>query len=123
MPLDALDLTDVVDQRGARRTRSHRRGRTPYADGPPGAGESILAAQPLRLLLPLAYSSIRREVIHITSNESAISQKALANLAGLDRSHMGKIECGKRNVSILNVIRISAVLNVPSSELFRLARF
>ncbi|WP_279613381.1 helix-turn-helix transcriptional regulator [Burkholderia sp. BCC0405] len=112
----------MLDQRDARRARSRRRGRTPYADGPPSAGESIPAAQPLKLLLPLAYSSIRREAIHITSNERAISQKALANLTGLDRSQMRKIECGERNVSILNVIRISAVLNVPPSELFRLAR-
>lgn len=40
-----------------------------------------------------------------------LSQEALADAAGIDRSHMGKIERGQRNVTILNVIRIAGALD------------
>ena len=40
--------------------------------------------------------------------ERKLSQEALADAAGIDRSHMGKIERGERNVSVLNVARVSA---------------
>lgn len=50
--------------------------------------------------------------------ELGISQEALADAAGLDRAHMGKIERGERNVTILNLIRIAAALNdLPSNLL------
>lgn len=59
--------------------------------------------------------------IRVARKERAISQEALADLAGLDRSHMGKIERGERNVSIVNVIRISAALDMSPSELLQRA--
>lgn len=48
-----------------------------------------------------------------------LSQEALADLAEIDRSHMGKIERGERNVSLLNVIRIAHALSVKPSDLLR----
>lgn len=50
--------------------------------------------------------------------ERGLSQEALADLAGLDRSHMGRIERGERNVTILNIFRVSAALGCATSELF-----
>lgn len=47
-----------------------------------------------------------------------ISQEALADMAGIDRSHMGKIERGERNVTILNVRRVAAALGSSMAELF-----
>lgn len=47
----------------------------------------------------------------------SLSQEALADAAGIDRSHMGKIERGERNVTILNVIRIAAALGTKPSEM------
>ena len=38
-----------------------------------------------------------------------MSQEALADAAGMDRSHMGKIERGERNVTLLNVAKIAAL--------------
>lgn len=52
-----------------------------------------------------------------------LSQEALADAAGIDRSHMGKIERGERNVTILNVARIAAALNAQPSQLLREAGF
>jgi len=48
-----------------------------------------------------------------------LSQEALADAAGIDRSHMGKIERGERNVTLLNVLRIAAALNGSAADLLR----
>jgi transcriptional regulator with XRE-family HTH domain len=46
-----------------------------------------------------------------------LSQEALADRAEIDRSHMGKIERGERNVTLLNVLRIAQALGCKPSEL------
>lgn len=51
-----------------------------------------------------------------------LSQEALADAAGIDRSHMGKIERGERNVTLLNVIKIATALNDLPSDLLREAK-
>lgn len=50
-----------------------------------------------------------------------MSQEALADAAGIDRSHMGKIERGERNVTLLNVLRIAAAINQRPSEMLAAA--
>lgn len=50
-----------------------------------------------------------------------LTQEALADAAGIDRSHMGKIERGERNVTILNVARIAAALDAKPSEILQAA--
>ncbi|MEM5290678.1 helix-turn-helix domain-containing protein [Paraburkholderia sabiae] len=50
-----------------------------------------------------------------------ISQEELAYICGIDRSHMGKIERGERNVTILNLLRIANALNCKPSRLLRIA--
>lgn len=52
-----------------------------------------------------------------------LSQEALSNLAGIDRSHMGKIERGERNVTSLNIEKIAAVLQTSPSKLLADAGF
>lgn len=49
--------------------------------------------------------------------ELALSQEALADYAGVDRSHMGKIERGERNVTFLNIQKIAKALQWRPSEL------
>jgi len=46
-----------------------------------------------------------------------LSQEALADLAQIDRSHMGKIERGERNVTFLNILRIAKAIQCKPSEL------
>ncbi|TCK90840.1 helix-turn-helix protein [Paraburkholderia sp. BL9I2N2] len=48
---------------------------------------------------------------------SAGFQEGLALATGIDRSHMGKIERGERNLTILNLIRIAQALRRTPSEL------
>ena len=57
------------------------------------------------------------EAIRAARLERGLSQEALADAAGIDRSHMGKIERGERNVSVLNVARVSAALNLSVAAL------
>ena len=47
----------------------------------------------------------------------AMSQEALADAAGIDRSHMGKIERGERNVTFLNIKRIAKAIGCKPSDL------
>ena len=55
--------------------------------------------------------------------ERGLSQEALADAAGIDRSHMGKIERGERNVTVLNIKRIGGALGIPVSQVFVLAGY
>lgn len=50
--------------------------------------------------------------------ERGISQEALADEAGLDRSYVSGIERGVRNVSVLNLFKIAAALKRPVGTLF-----
>jgi transcriptional regulator with XRE-family HTH domain len=52
-------------------------------------------------------------------DRGGISQEALADAAGIDRSHMGKIERGQMNVTLLNLVKIAAALDGLPSELLR----
>ncbi|MCK4870021.1 MAG: helix-turn-helix transcriptional regulator [Gammaproteobacteria bacterium] len=47
-----------------------------------------------------------------------LSQEAFADTIGLDRSYMGGIERGERNIASMNLIRIAKGLNVEVGELF-----
>lgn len=52
---------------------------------------------------------------------SGMSQEALADAAGIDRSHMGKIERGERNVTLLNITKVADALERKLSDLLVLA--
>jgi transcriptional regulator with XRE-family HTH domain len=47
-----------------------------------------------------------------------LSQEAFADQCGLDRTYVGGIERGERNVAVLNLARIAESLGVSISELF-----
>lgn len=59
--------------------------------------------------------------IRTVRRNKGISQEQLAYMAEIDRSHMGKIERGERNVSVLNLIRICTALQTRTSELLAAA--
>ena len=46
-----------------------------------------------------------------------LSQEKLAELAGLDRTYVSSVERGKRNVSILNIVKFANALAVSPSSL------
>ena len=51
--------------------------------------------------------------------EQGLSQEALAGLCGLDRTYIGGIERGERNISLRNIQIVGKALDVSISELMK----
>jgi len=49
--------------------------------------------------------------------QRGISQEDLADLADLHRNYISQIECGRRNLSLLNILKIARALKLPASKL------
>jgi len=47
-----------------------------------------------------------------------VSQEEFADICGLDRTYVGGIERGERNVSLMNLAKIAKALKVSLAELF-----
>jgi transcriptional regulator with XRE-family HTH domain len=54
--------------------------------------------------------------------KAGLSQEAFADEAGIDRSYLGGIERGEHNVAIMNLIKITDILKITLSDLFRTAK-
>jgi transcriptional regulator with XRE-family HTH domain len=50
--------------------------------------------------------------------EQGFSQESFAAEVGIDRSYMGSVERGERNVAALNLIKIAKALKVEVGQLF-----
>lgn len=57
--------------------------------------------------------------IRMIRHAQGYSQEAFARHVGLDRSYMGCIERGERNIATLNLIRIARALNLTVGKLFK----
>ncbi|MDY6920846.1 MAG: helix-turn-helix transcriptional regulator [Pseudomonadota bacterium] len=57
------------------------------------------------------------EKVRQARKAKGLSQEALADLAGIDRSYMGHIERGDQNVTITKIYQIAEALGVTASEL------
>jgi transcriptional regulator with XRE-family HTH domain len=55
-------------------------------------------------------------------NQRGYSQEELAEMAGFSRSYYTEIETGKRNISVLNLIKIVEALNADWPEIMGFAK-
>jgi len=54
-------------------------------------------------------------------NKLQLSQEMLGYKAGLHRTYIGDIECGRRNITLASAKRLADALGIPLSELISLA--
>lgn len=52
-------------------------------------------------------------------NNLGISQEKFALSINMDRTYFASVECGKRNVSIINIEKIANGLGITLEELFK----
>lgn len=60
-----------------------------------------------------------KRVVELRSQNKISSQITLANKAGLDRTYIGGIERGERNVALKNIEKIAQAFDISLEELFR----
>jgi len=59
------------------------------------------------------------ERVRVLRQARGLSQEALALVAGLDRTYIGGVERGERNISLLNIQKIAQALGVSSADLLK----
>jgi transcriptional regulator with XRE-family HTH domain len=52
-------------------------------------------------------------------NKLGVSQEAFADMCELDRTYIGGIERGERNVALVNIEKIAKTLRVSIADLFK----
>lgn len=60
-----------------------------------------------------------KRVQHLRLEKGMTSQIALANKTKLDRTYIGGVERGERNVGLLNIHKIAKALGVSLEDLFK----
>lgn len=53
------------------------------------------------------------------SKAKGLSQEAFADECGIDRSYMGGVERGERNIALINIEKIITALGIQPSEFFK----
>ena len=56
--------------------------------------------------------------VRLLRKQQGLSQEQLALKSGLDRTYVGAVERGERNISIVNIEKIAHALEVPLKDLF-----
>src|SRR5436305_10865398 len=60
------------------------------------------------------------DAVRTRREQLGLTQEDLADKAGIHRTYLSDIERGSRNLSLINIERVAAALDLPMSELFRL---
>lgn len=73
---------------------------------------AVSYSQEEKALLERVGNSIRQ-----LRTKSGLSQEGLAFASNLDRTYIGSVERGERNISVLNLQKIATALNTTPSKL------
>lgn len=57
------------------------------------------------------------DAIRARRQSVGMSQEALADAAGINRTHMGEVERGKRNISFMGVVKIAKAMDARASDI------
>lgn len=79
--------------------------------------QSVERTDEWKLEVRRAFGVRLREVRHA----AGLSQEELALHCGLDRSYVGQIERGERNLSLENIHKLAGALGIEPGEFFRSA--
>jgi transcriptional regulator with XRE-family HTH domain len=60
--------------------------------------------------------------IRAARQKAGLSQEVLAADSGLDRSHVGGIERGEHNITLISLVRIAGALNCSGADLLSAAK-
>lgn len=55
--------------------------------------------------------------LRVIRKGAGLSQEELARRADLDRSYVGQVERGERNITLLNICKLAGALGVPVGRL------
>lgn len=59
------------------------------------------------------------KAVRARRHKLGVSQEEFADICGLDRTYIGGIERGERNVALVNIEKVARALRISLSELFR----
>jgi transcriptional regulator with XRE-family HTH domain len=59
------------------------------------------------------------KAVRVRRHKLRVSQEEFADICGLDRTYMGGIERGERNLSLINIEKIAMGFEISLAELFR----
>jgi transcriptional regulator with XRE-family HTH domain len=57
--------------------------------------------------------------VRAVRKDKGLSQEALALACALDRTYIGGVERGERNISLINIYKIAQALGVTEADLFK----
>lgn len=59
------------------------------------------------------------KALRVRRRKQGLSQEEFADLCGLDRTYVGGIERGERNLALVNIEKLARAFKVSLSDLFR----
>lgn len=59
------------------------------------------------------------KAVRTLRHKLGVSQEEFADICGLDRTYIGGIERGERNVALVNIERIAKALDISIPKLFK----
>lgn len=80
--------------------------------------------------MPKPFNSYRKhpelaafgQAVRASRLEMGLSQEALADEAGIDRSYMGGIERGEHNLALINITKVASALSLTVAQLMTKAK-